>query len=41
MADQEHPLKSPKIRLWRYLPLLIILGLAVHLLVPQENKHDS
>jgi len=35
MADHEHPLKSPKIRLWRYLPLLIILGLAVHLLLPQ------
>jgi glycosyltransferase 2 family protein len=35
MADQEHPLRSPKVRPWRYLPLLIILGLAVHLLVPQ------
>jgi hypothetical protein len=35
MADQEHPLKFPIIRLWRYLPILIILGLAVHLLVPQ------
>lgn len=25
----------PKIRLWRYLPMLIILGLGVHLLLPQ------
>jgi uncharacterized protein (TIRG00374 family) len=35
MANLELPLKSPKIRLWRYLPILIILGLAVYLLVPQ------
>jgi uncharacterized protein (TIRG00374 family) len=35
MADYEQESKSPKIRLWRYLPILLILGLAVHLLVPQ------
>jgi hypothetical protein len=35
MADHEQLLTSPKIRLWRYLPILIILGLAVHLLIPQ------
>jgi glycosyltransferase 2 family protein len=35
MADPEHALNSPKIRLWRYLPILIIMGLAVHLLLPQ------
>ena len=35
MADQDHPLKIPKKRLWRSLITLIILGLAVHLLVPQ------
>lgn len=34
MHKQDNP-PSPKIRLWRYLPILIILGLAVHLLVPQ------
>ena len=35
MDDHEEPLKSPKIHLWRYLPILIILGLAVYLLLPQ------
>lgn len=35
MADQEQPVKPPKIRPWRYLPILLILGLAIHLLVPQ------
>jgi len=35
MADHELPLKSPRIRPWRYLPILIILGLAVYLLLPQ------
>jgi glycosyltransferase 2 family protein len=35
MADYEQPLKSPKIRLWRYLPILIMLGLAAYLLLPQ------
>jgi glycosyltransferase 2 family protein len=35
MADQEQPLKPPQIRLWRYLPILIVMGLAVHLLLPQ------
>jgi uncharacterized protein (TIRG00374 family) len=34
-------LKSPKIRLWRYLPILIILGLAVHLLLPQITTLES
>jgi len=32
---RELPAPTPKVRLWRYLPILIILGLAVHLLVPQ------
>ena len=41
MINQEHPLKSPRIRIWRYLPLLIILGLAVHLLVPQITTLTS
>ncbi len=27
--------ESPRVHVWRYLPILIILGLAVHLLVPQ------
>jgi uncharacterized protein (TIRG00374 family) len=35
MTDPELPLKSPKIRPWRYLPILIILGLAAYLLLPQ------
>lgn len=35
MSSKHHSLQLPKIRVWRYLPLLIILGLAVHLLVPQ------
>jgi uncharacterized protein (TIRG00374 family) len=35
MADQDHRLKIPKKRLWRSLLILIILGLAVHLLLPQ------
>src|SRR5574340_182614 len=35
MAKQEHHIPPPKIRLWRYLPLLVILGLGVHLLLPQ------
>ncbi|MGE5221070.1 MAG: lysylphosphatidylglycerol synthase transmembrane domain-containing protein [Omnitrophica WOR_2 bacterium] len=32
---RHHPWPTPKIRLARYLPLLIITGLAVHLLLPQ------
>jgi glycosyltransferase 2 family protein len=35
MANYEQPLKSPKIRPWRYLPILIMLGLAAYLLLPQ------
>jgi uncharacterized protein (TIRG00374 family) len=35
MDNQEQQIPSPKIRLWRYLPILILMGLAVHLLVPQ------
>ena len=35
MADQDPPSKSPKKPLWRSLLTLVILGLAVHLLVPQ------
>jgi uncharacterized protein (TIRG00374 family) len=41
MANHEQPLKSPKIRLWRYLPILIIMGLAVHLLLPQITTLES
>jgi len=41
MANDDHPLGSPRIRLWRYLPLLIILGLAVHLLVPQITTLEN
>jgi hypothetical protein len=32
---------SPKIRLWRYLPILIIFGLAVYLLVPQITTLEN
>jgi uncharacterized protein (TIRG00374 family) len=36
MAEIEQPLKkSPQIRPWRYIPTLIIVGLAVYLLLPQ------
>jgi len=35
MADRERPVAPPKIRLWRSLPILITMGLAVHLLLPQ------
>ncbi|HEY5270769.1 MAG TPA: YbhN family protein [Anaerolineales bacterium] len=35
MTNPELPLKSPRIRPWRYLPILIILGLAAYLLLPQ------
>jgi glycosyltransferase 2 family protein len=31
----EYQVDQPKIRLWHYLPILIMLGLAVHLLMPQ------
>jgi uncharacterized protein (TIRG00374 family) len=41
MPDNEHHLKPPKIRLWRYLPILIILGLAVHLLLPQITSLEN
>ncbi len=41
IADQEPKLKSPRIHLWRYLPILIILGLAVHLLVPQITTLEN
>jgi glycosyltransferase 2 family protein len=41
MSDHEHHLKSPKIRFWRYLPILIILGLAAHLFVPQITTLES
>jgi uncharacterized protein (TIRG00374 family) len=40
MLNQENQ-PSPKIRLWRYLPILIVLGLAVHLLVPQITTLES
>jgi uncharacterized protein (TIRG00374 family) len=35
MAKKEQGLPSPTIRLWRYLPILLVLGLAVQLLVPK------
>jgi len=35
MIDQEQPLPSQKKHFWRYLPILIILGLAVYILLPQ------
>jgi uncharacterized protein (TIRG00374 family) len=35
MTEHKPPIPAPKIRLLRYLPLLIVLGLAVHLLIPQ------
>ncbi len=41
MTDLEQPVPSPKVRLWRYLPLLIILGLAVHLLLPQITTLEN
>jgi uncharacterized protein (TIRG00374 family) len=41
MTDLEQPLKSPKIRPWRYLPILIILGLAVYLLLPQITTLEN
>ena len=34
-ANDQNILKSPKIRPWRYLPILIMLGLAAYLLLPQ------
>jgi uncharacterized protein (TIRG00374 family) len=40
MVNQENQ-PAPKIRLWRYLPILIILGLAVHLLLPQIATLES
>ena len=41
MPDHSQHLKSPQIRLWRHLPILIILGLAVYLLVPQITTLES
>lgn len=41
MVNHGHPATSPKVRLWRYLPILIIVGLAVHLLVPQIAALES
>ena len=41
MADLEQPAPSPKIRLGRYLPILIILGLAVYLLMPQITTLEN
>jgi hypothetical protein len=36
MNEIELPIKkSPQIRPWRYIPTLIVLGLAVYLLLPQ------
>ena len=36
-----HPWPPPKIQLARYLPLLIIIGLAVHLLLPQITSLEN
>ena len=41
MPDHKRHRKSPHIRLWRYIPILIILGLAVHLLVPQITSLEN
>ncbi len=41
IADQEPILESPGIHPWRYLPVLIVLGLAVHLLVPQITTLEN
>src|SRR5574341_208178 len=41
MAERQHPAPAPKIRLWRYVPLLIILGLAVHLILPQITTLEN
>jgi uncharacterized membrane protein YbhN (UPF0104 family) len=41
MSEKQQTLPPPKIRLWRYLPILIILGLAVHLLVPQITSLEN
>ena len=35
MADHEILLNPPKIRPWRYVPILVMLGLAAYLLLPQ------
>jgi uncharacterized protein (TIRG00374 family) len=36
-----HPWAPPKVRLARYLPLLIVFGLAVHLLLPQITSLEN
>jgi len=41
MINKTHSLKLPVIRVWRYLPILIILGLAVHLLIPQITTFEK
>jgi glycosyltransferase 2 family protein len=41
MADHEPPSTSPKIHPWHNLLFLIILGLAVHLLLPQITTLES
>ncbi len=41
MADHEHPRTSSKKRLWRYLAILLILGLAVRLLLPQISTLED
>lgn len=42
MVNHEQSVTPPRIRLWPYIPILIILGLAVYLLVPQiTNWEDS
>ncbi len=35
MDNQENPPAAPKIRPWRYIPILIILGLGAYVLLPQ------
>ncbi|MFZ1039919.1 MAG: YbhN family protein [Anaerolineales bacterium] len=41
MPNHKHPATSPIKRLWRYLPILILLGLAVRLLLPQITTLES
>ncbi len=41
MDNQKKLLAPPKIRPWRYLPILIILGLAAYLLLPQITTLEN
>jgi glycosyltransferase 2 family protein len=35
MTDQEQSAKPPRSKIWRYLPIVVILGLAAYMLIPQ------